>query len=457
MKAHTEQSSAIAGLSRRRLVCSLSAATLATLPLSLAAACRSGPAAEAPAPVSNAPQALTFMDWSAIDGTPTETVIKNFQARYPNVQVQVDPTPQDYETKMRALVAAGTPDDVHRINDDYVRSYAVSRLLTDLGPYLKRDKVRREDFFEFIYDFPIWEGKYWAWSTGNQPRALYINRTLFQNNGLQPPLFDRWDPPGWTWDDMILAAQKITKDFDGPKPIFGVDLLSDTGIEQTILIDSGIEDGIYSKDGKQFLMATPKGAEAMQAVIDLTCRLKVQRPYSYREGGSGVGSSTLFQQGRLGMWFTTMSTLLTLRRNIRDFDWDIAPLPKRQARKQEGSLIVYCIPKDAQHPDAGWQLLNYMTSDDGGRVFGETLFYIPVRKSTASTSVHLPQGEKPEHVKLFVDAMNYHQSINFTNNTERARQIYRPELEKAYNCDESAKTALDSIKKAVEDALAGVY
>jgi multiple sugar transport system substrate-binding protein len=120
-------------------------------------------------------------------------------------------------------------------------------------------------------------------------------------------------------------------------------------------------------------------------------------------------------------------------------------------------LVVYCIPKDAKNPDAGWQFLDYFTSDEGGKVFGETLFYIPVRKSAASTSVTLPPGEKPEHVKLFVDAMPFNRGINFTNNTERARQIYRPELTRAFRCEVSAKTALEGVKKQVEDSLVGVY
>jgi len=51
--------------------------------------------------------------------------------------------------------------------------------------------------------------------------------------------------------------------------------------------------------------------------------------------------------------------------------------------------------------------------------------------------------------------MNYNRAINFTNNTERARQIYRSELTKAYRCKVSAKTALENVKKQVEDSLVG--
>lgn len=445
-------------LSRRRVMNRLGgvAAAGATLPglLSLGACAVGGTSKPREAGV----QEVSFMDWESIENLPTKTVLDNFQAKFPTIKLTVDETPQNYEEKMRTLLAAGTPSDIHRVNDDYVRGYASKGQLLDLNPYLKRDKVKREDFYEFVYDFPIHEGKYYAWSTGNQPRLLYVNKTLFQNSGLQPPLFDRWDPPGWTWDDMVTAAQKLTKDFDGERPTFGTSIFHDTGYEQTVLINFGVEDGIYSKDGKQFLMASPRGVEAIQATIDLSCRLKVQRPFNHREGGAGVSAGTLFNQGRLGMMYGTTGAAVGLRRNIRDFDWDVAPVPKRTRRMTEGSLITYCVPQEAKHPDAAWQLLDYMTSDEGAQVFAERLQYVPVRKVAATKYLVLPAGEKPEHIKLFAEAMNFQTTVNFTNNTERARQIYRPELNnKAYICTESAKTTLESVKKQVEDSLVGQY
>lgn len=442
-------------VSRRAVVRRLGLAGAALPAAGLLGACGAGGTS---APAQPASTEVSFMDWSNIQNTPTETVLKNFQAKFPDIKLTVDETPQNYEEKMRTLLAAGTPSDIHRVNDDYVRGYATKGQLLDLTSYLKRDKVNRSDFYEFIYDFPIHEGKYWAWSTGNQPRVLFVNKTLFQNSGVQPPIFDKWDPAGWTWDDMVAAAQKLTKDTGSERPTFGVSIYHDTGYEQTVLVNFGVEDGIYSKDGKQFLMATPKGIEAIQAAVDLTCRYRVQRPTGHKEGGANVGAGQLFNQGRLGMYYATSGTMLGLRRDIKDFDWDVAPFPKKNGRRSEGSLITYCVPKDAKHPDAAWKLLNYMASEEGGKVFAENFVYVPVRKAAATKYFKVSQGEKPEHVGLIVEAMNYQTTVHFTSNTERARQIYRPELDqKAYVCAESVKTTLDGVKKQVEDSLVGAY
>jgi len=93
---------------------------------------------------------------------------------------------------------------------------------------------------------------------------------------------------------------------------------------------------------------------------------------------------------------------------------------------------------------------------ESGKVFAETQYYVPAAKAAARALQARP-GEKPERIKLLVESMTqYNTAINFTSNTERARQIYRPELSsKAYLCTESAQQTLDGVKKQVEDALIG--
>jgi multiple sugar transport system substrate-binding protein len=446
-------------MNRRTLLHRLSqaAATGGLVTAALAtSACEMGRAS----PKSTGTGEVTFLDWeSSLEGLPTETVLKMFQAKSTGLTLTFDTLGQNYEEKMRTLLAAGTPYDVHRVNDDYVRGNGTKGLITDLMPFIKRDKVKREEIWEFIYDFPIHEGKYWAWSTGNQPRVLYVNKTLFQNKGVQAPLFDKWDPPGWTWEDMVAAAQKLTDLSNAERPTFGVNVYEDTGYEQTFLVNFGVDEGIYSKDGKRWLMASPKGIEAMQTIIDLSCRLRVQRPFNHREGGSGVGGGTLFTQGRLAMHYGTMTAMRNFRRDIRDFDWDIAPVPKKDRRVTEGSLICYCVPKDAKNPEGAWQLLQHMSSEESGRVFAEQQYYIPASRAAATKYLQPRPGEKPERIKLFVESMTQYNTLpSFTNNTERARQIYRPELNtKAYICTENAKTTIENIKKQVEDSLIGQY
>ena len=52
-------------------------------------------------------QEVTFLDWEAsLEGLPTETVLKNSPGPPQNVKLSIDTLGQNYEEKMRTLLAA---------------------------------------------------------------------------------------------------------------------------------------------------------------------------------------------------------------------------------------------------------------------------------------------------------------------------------------------------------------
>lgn len=449
---HKSENNSGRGFSRRRLLRRGGALAGGVIGIAAGAAC--GPFDRQPQS-GGKPQLVEWMDWGDPQAMlPWATVMDNFRAKNPNIQLDWLPTPPGYEDKMRAMVAAGTPADVHRVNDDFVRGFTVKGQLLDLAPYLKRSKIKSEDFFSSVYDFPIYQGKYWAWSTGNNPRLFFVNLSMFKNMGVQPPLFDKWDPPGWTWDDMIETARKLTQNFDDrDRAQFGVSIYDDTGYEETFLVNFGEEEGIYSKDAnpQRWTMGTPRGIDALQQVIDLTCKQRVQRPHNFPTGGDA-----LFQQGRIGMVFRTGGFANAVNRTVRDqFEWDVAPVPKRVKRITEGSLITYCVAKEAKNPDGAWDVLNYHTSDEGGQVYAEQRAFVPARKEVARKFFRARSGERPDRLFLVVEGNTVAKNVNFAAGTERARNIYRPEFNRrAYTCQESLKITADSVRSAVGEALA---
>ena len=114
-------------LSRRRFLHGLALGTGAT---ALAACVAPGtPAETAESGAADAggasaeAQIVSIMNWDEITGTPFEIVLDAYRDAT-GVQVDVQPTPaQDYETRMRTMIAGGTAPDVMRINDDFVRGY----------------------------------------------------------------------------------------------------------------------------------------------------------------------------------------------------------------------------------------------------------------------------------------------------------------------------------------------
>ncbi len=372
------------------------------------------PVAAGPAPAGENAE-IVFINWDAIEGTPYEAAIKEFE-KQTSKKVKVLPTPSDqYETKIRSMLAAGTPPDVMRINDDFVRGYSVDNLLLDLTPYINESKVNPDDYFAPIYDFAKQpDGKYTAWAIGNAPRLIYYNIDMFKQAGAPlPPT--TWTDEGWKWDYFLARAKQLTK--EGER--WGALIYDDTGVEQTFAVNNGDADGIWSKDGKKFTLADPKGAEAIQWAADLTCKEHVQPERSLLTQ-SDAGNQ-LFVSGKIGMIFRTFGVVPYMRKNAKDFTWDVAPVPGKVEQKTEGSLVVFTAPRITRNPEGAWQLLQFLGGPVGSKIFADSGAFVPALKETAATIKHT--SEPPEHIELFVEAMNHNTATNFTENTERGRQI----------------------------------
>jgi len=141
-----------------------------------------------------------------------DKVVELFQKALPQVRVELVHTPQQYEQKWDSMMAAGTPAEVTQINDDFVPSHGRKGLIRALDSYATRDKLKRSDFYDLFWSFPAADGKWFAPAVGFRPSLLYVNVDLFQKSGVALPAQDKWDVPGWTWDDFLAAARKLTAD-----------------------------------------------------------------------------------------------------------------------------------------------------------------------------------------------------------------------------------------------------
>jgi multiple sugar transport system substrate-binding protein len=175
------------------------------------------------------------------------------QGRYPQITLDVQQAPDGYDDKLLARYAAGNPPDVLRLNDDYILGYKTRNLIAPLDGYVKASGLKRDDFCPAVYDFPVHEGKPYAWLLGANPRLIFSNADLFRTGGLAlPPA--TWEPAGWGFDDLVETARKLTRTESAPG-VYGASLYDDTGNEQTFSINNGSPTGIYSKDGQTYALA----------------------------------------------------------------------------------------------------------------------------------------------------------------------------------------------------------
>lgn len=391
---------------------------------------------------------ISFMNWDVVSGTPLETALNAFEEET-GISVNVQPTPtQDYTTRMRTLLASGSPPDIMRIDDDLVRGFAEANQLLDLNDFIEQSDIDTSEFPEALYRFPIQaDGSHPAWVIGVQPRVIFYNVSMFEEAGVPLPP-STWTAEGWTWEDFLNTAQQLANP-DAQQ--WGALIYGDNAYEQTFSVNNGVEGGIYSPDGTEFTLASEEGVEAVQWVTDLACVHEVQPPWSQIQ--QDQARQQLFASGRVGMLFGAFGLVPYFRDNVADFTWDVAPVPAKVKQDQEGSQIVFTIPKDAANKEAAWELLKFLSSEEAGRIFAEAGSFIPIRPEAASEIS--AANETPANIELFVEAAQHQSGVSPSAYQEQAEQIYRPQLDLVYNCEQSAAEVLPPLKDEVERALAG--
>lgn len=384
-------------------------------------------------------KSMTFLNDASLKGTPFQSVVDAFQ-KESGIKVTVQPVPAEYDTKFRTVLASGAPPDLVKINDDYVKGISASGALLDLRELIEKEKVDTSKFEENLYNFPKQEdGSHTAWVIGHSPRLIFYNPAMFKAAGLPLPPTS-WSADNWTWDDFQETAKKLTI----PGKQYGALVYLDTGFEQTFSVNNGNKDGIYSSEGTKFTLADPKGAEAVQWATDLTCKAKVQPAWGDIQGDNA--DLQMFAQGRLAMMFAQFSVVPYLEQAVKGMTWDVAPPPAGPAGQlTESSVMTYAIPKKAKNPEAAFKLLTYLTSKEGGELFAKGKQWLPMNKDALSALAGPPQ-----HIELFKEAVGHSTLPNQTLDTLGARQIYRPALEKVYNCESQASSVLQSVKAQVE-------
>ncbi len=436
-------------ITRRRFAASSTAA----LSAAVLAAC--GPAGGAEPPRAQGP-ASGNVSWFYSENPQTsgfDKIEEAFKAKYPNVKLEIQHTPSDSENKLLALFSAGNPPDVHRLNDDFVLGYKTKNLIAPLDAYVKSQNVRRDEFYAGVYDFPIHDGKHYSWFLGANPRLIFYNVDLFQKRGVAlPPA--KWESRGWTWDDFLDAARKLTQTSPpaAAPGVYGASVYDDTGNEQTFAINNGSPTGVYSKDGRSFTLADPPGYEAMQWIADLTHKHRVQPT---RQVATDLkGADDMFVNGQLGMWFNNTGAINRLRRDA-SFTLDVTPVPMKAKRLTESSIQTYALAVGAKNPDNGWRLLHFFTEQEVARIFIDNGFVIPARKTFAKDYVSANAGKHPANMELIVEALNQQTLPYQTLDTQSARGIYRGKnLEEIWDGVVTAKDGLTRVRAAVEATIA---
>jgi len=377
--------------------------------------------------------------------TAIDELIKTFEAANPGIKVKHTHVPyDDFRVKIAAAIPAGQGPDVVQLFYGWLQDYLKAGLLQPLpASDFSAVEIERE-FFPIVQQMKV-DGKYYAVPTAVRSLALFWNKALFKEAGLDP------NRPPATLDELVDYASKLTK--RSPNG----DLL-----QEGLTIDMGGQDhhwlrevlirqygGVpYSADKKSVAYNTDAGVAATQWYIDLVSKQKVGQIGFLTDG------VTAFRSGKAGMTIDGSFRLGALD-NQKGLDYGVAELPARNNIKSNfASYWVNGITTKATGAklDASVKFLRFLTTPEAMELWLTTVGELPARRSVAEKDAN------KNHVKYgpFIRGLSYSYATDFVNESAQ-RKVMMDMVDKVVLKNMPTKQAVAEAAVEEQKLLDGFY
>ena len=329
-------------------------------------------AAEPPAPEPAEEVTLVFSDWHLTEPHWEASLMEAFETYgevAPNVNLELDYVSYgDKDTKYATEIQAGAGPDVIHLHAYSLRSFIERGFLHDLNAFIEAEGG--EDFLSAWYPQTLemmqHEGSYYAIPGDFMSMALFYNKNLFEEAGLDP------ESPPTTWDEFLEYAQALTRDRDGDGQIdtwgFGTIGAVDPGFElrfSPILFSHG---GDYlNEDFTCSALNTPEAKEAFTYFVELFSEHGVippgvtsQNPGTVREQMANEQIAMLLGSG----W--TAPIVDSINPDLNAFEvLGVADVPVKAGTDPEFTttawLSAWAVNPNSENPEAAWELVKFIT------------------------------------------------------------------------------------------------
>lgn len=375
-----------------------------------------------------------------------QAVADAFNASHPGATVSIIHVPAqgDHMTKLSTSFAAGNPPDVFLINYRRYGQFASKGVIEPAGPLLAKSTTLKEDlYFQEALNAFKYKGVLQCIPQNVSNLVIYYNKDLFTKYSIPFPKAD------WTWNDFLSAASALTQDTngDGKKDIYGASIEPQI-IRVAPFVWSNGGDIVDNPDKPTtFALSTGPARDAVQFFMDLQLVHKVVPTEAEAKAEDG---ETMFMNGRLGMVFQSRAATPSFR-EIKSFQWDVAPLPMQKSKASILHSDAYCIAAASKNKDLAWAFVEYAQGVEGQTLASTLGRTVPSLKSVAQSPAFLDPTQSPASSQVFLDAVPVMKLVPVLSTWPKIESAINAELEQAFY---GLKTIDEAIKKATDDTTA---
>ncbi|WDR05867.1 extracellular solute-binding protein [Devosia rhodophyticola] len=333
-------------------------------------------------------QSISFVECGDTPSPVHLDTIKKWEAANPGFKVEVEVVGWGQcQNKVTTLAVAGTP-----VGLAYIGSRALKQLAAnDLIVAMPMSDAEKAAYYNYIPDTVTFDGTQWGSPVAFSTKALYWNKDLFKEAGLDP------EKPPVTWAEEIADAKAIAENTDAAG--FGVVAKTfDNTMHQFLHWVYTNGGSVIDADGN-ITLDSKNNLEALTALKDITAYAE-EGPTAYEQNEVRA----IFLDGKLGMIHAASGT-----RNLMadvPFDWGVSLLPLGPEAKGPGTLLItdsMAVFKGTGYEDKAVDLAKFLTNPENQTAYEEEQGLTPLRPGPVVDAM----VAKDATWKPFLDSIEY--------------------------------------------------
>ncbi|AEV83049.1 Maltotriose-binding protein [Actinoplanes sp. SE50] len=289
-----------------------------------------------------------------------DQVVGDFTASHPNIKVTVK-SGQDDSKVTQAIGAGNGPDIGLSYSTDIVGKFCSSGAWVDLTAYINRDKIDLNQLNATTRSYTEFQGKRCAMPFLADAYGMFYNKDLFAKAGIA-------GPPK-TLDELTEDAKKLTvRNADGSLKTVGFLPLYDYYENAAAHLAPSTGAKWLTPDGKSAVGADPNWKTLLNWQKSLVDWYGYDNLTRFKAGlGDEFSADNAFQKGQVAINIDAEYRLAFLKDQSPKLKYGVAPLPTTDPARYGGGYVtgnIMGISKNAKNPEAAWELIKYLTTDD---------------------------------------------------------------------------------------------
>lgn len=390
---------------------------------------------------------LTMYYPISVGGPLTEVMdglIADFQKENPEITVKAVYSGNYDETRVRALSAlrGGESVQLSVLGALDAHDLVEQGLVESFSDIAKTDEEKAwlTSFYPALMANGTIEGKVWGIPFQRSTIVMYYNKEAFKAAGLDPEVAPK------TWDEMVAAAQALTKDKQ-----YGL-MIPSTGYPYWMFQALAIQNGqkLMNEEGTEVYLNTPEAVEALTFFRDLATKYQVS-PRGTIEWGT---LRQAFVQGQTAMMWHTTGNLTAVKKEA-GFDFGVAMLPgkKQQASPTGGGNFYLFKGADEAQKQAALDFMRWMTAPQRAAQWSIATGYVATSPAAYDTPELKTYGQDFPQALVARDQLEVAVPEFATYETARVRELVSNAVQAAITESKSPQAALDEAQQAAQRLL----